>query len=152
MKFLVLFWLIAFVVFLLVEAFTVGLTSIWFAIGSLAALFCAQLKGPIWLQTVWFLGVSVLTLIFTRPLAKKYVNARQQPTNADRSIGRCGMVTETIDNLRSTGQVKLDGRFWTARSLSGEPIEKGSIVITREIRGVKLFVEKVRESTLSADK
>ena len=149
---LVLFWLIAFAVFLGVEALTVGLTSIWFALGSLAALICAWLGGKMWLQTVWFLGISILSLVLTRPLAKKYVNSRQQPTNADRSIGHCGMVTETVDNLRSTGEVKLDGRIWTARSLSGEPIEKGSIVIAREIRGVKLIVERVRETAVSSDK
>ncbi len=152
MNTLVLFWLCALAVFLGVEALTVGLTSVWFAFGSLAALLCAWLKGPMWLQTVWFLGVSLLSLVATRPLAKKYVNSRRQPTNADRSIGRCGMVTETIDNLRSTGEVKLDGRLWTARSLSGEPIEKGSIVIAREIRGVKLIVESVRETAVSGDK
>ena len=151
MNSLVLFWLVAFAVFLGVEALTVGLTSIWFAIGSLAALVCAWLHGQMWLQTLWFLGVSVLALVLTRPLAKKYVNARQQPTNADRSIGRCGMVTETVDNLRSTGEVKLDGRIWTARSLTGEPIEKGSIVIAREIRGVKLIVESVRETANASD-
>ena len=152
MNSLLVFWLIAFAVFLAVEAMTVGLTSIWFALGSLAALVCAWLHGPIYLQTLWFFGVSVLSLVLTRPLAKKYVNARQQPTNADRSIGRCGMVTETVDNLRSTGEVKLDGRIWTARSLTGEPIPTGSIVIAREIRGVKLIVECVRETAVSADK
>lgn len=151
MRHLVLFWLVAFGVFLGVEAISVGLTSIWFAIGSLAALLCALLKFPVWLQTVWFLAVSVLMLVLTRPLAKKYVNVHQQPTNADRSIGRCGMVSESIDNLRSSGQVTLDGRIWSARSLTGEPIEKGNIVIAREIRGVKLIVEPVRESSSSTD-
>ena len=152
MDMLVLFWLIAFVVFLGLEAMTVGLTSIWFALGSLSALVCAWLHGAIWLQTLWFLGVSILTLLLTRPLAKKYVNSRQQPTNADRSIGHCGMVTETVDNLRSTGLVKLDGRVWTARSLTGEPIPKGGIVIAREIRGVKLIVESVPEVVTAEDK
>ena len=151
MDMLVLFWLIAFAVFLGVEALTVGLTSIWFALGSLAALICAKLHGPIWLQTLWFLGMSLLSLLLTRPLAKKFVNSRQQPTNADRSIGHCGMVTETVDNLRSTGEVKLDGRIWTARSLTGEPIPKGGVVIVREIRGVKLIVESVRETAVSSD-
>lgn len=152
MNYLVLFWLAALIAFLVVEACTVGLTSIWFAFGSVAALLCAWLRGPIWLQTVWFLGVSVLSLIFTRPLVKKYVTSRQQPTNADRSIGRRGVVTETIDNVRSTGTVNLDGRIWTARSLSGEVIDAGSIVVTREIRGVKLIVEPVRETDVSKDK
>ncbi|MBQ0133624.1 MAG: NfeD family protein [Clostridiales bacterium] len=144
------FWLAALVAFLVVEAQTFALTSVWFALGALAAALCALLKGPFWLQLLWFLGVSVLALCATRTFVKKYVNPRRQPTNADRSIGRCGVVTVTVDNLRSSGEVKLDGRIWSARSLSGEPIEEGSVVIVREIRGVKLFVEQVRETEVSA--
>ena len=82
------FWIAALILFIIVEAVTVGLASIWFAIGAVAALICALLRGPIWLQVVWFLAVSVATLILTRPLVKKYVNGRAVPTNADRNIGR----------------------------------------------------------------
>ena len=137
----VLFWIVALVIFLVVEAVSVGLVSIWFAAGALAALICAALHGPVWLQAIWFVVVSGLTLILTRPLVKKYVNAKSVATNADRNIGRSAVVTERIDNLAGTGTVKLDGVLWTARSVNDDLIGEGSTVIVREIQGVKLLVE-----------
>ncbi len=137
----VLFWIAALVVFLVVEAVSAGLVSIWFAAGALAALICALLHGPVWLQAVWFVVVSGVTLILTRPLVKKYVNGKSVATNADRNIGRSAVVTERIDDLAGTGAVKLDGVLWTARSSGGEPIETGTTVVVREIQGVKLMVE-----------
>ena len=103
-------WLIAMVVFLIVEGIVPGLVSIWFAIGSLAALLAAALRAPVWLQVVWFLIVSVAALALTRPLAKKYVNARTQPTNADRILGKDCVVREAIDNIQGTGAVAVDGK------------------------------------------
>ena len=136
------FWIAALIFFIIVEAATAGLASIWFAIGALAALICALLRGPVWLQVIWFLAVSAATLVLTRPLVKKYVNSRTVPTNADRNIGRTATVTERVDNLASTGAVKVDGLTWSARSVSDElTIEPGTLVTVKEIRGVKLFVE-----------
>ena len=137
----VIFWIVALVIFLVVEAVSVGLVSIWFAAGALAALICAALHGPVWLQAVWFVVVSGVTLILTRPLVKKYVTAKSVATNADRNIGRSAVVTEKIDNLAGTGTVKLDGVLWTARSMNDEPIEEGVTVVIREIQGVKVLVE-----------
>ena len=134
-------WVIAIIVFAIVEAATAGLVSIWFVLGSVAALICALLKGPLWLQLIWFVVISVAALIATRPLAKKYVNGKRQPTNADRSIGRVAVVTERIDTLAATGAVQLDGVYWTARSASGECMEVGAKAVILEIQGVKLIVE-----------
>ena len=141
----VIFWVAAIILFLVVEAATAGLTCIWFALGSVAALLTAWLRGPIWLQLVWFLVVSVSALLLTRPLAKKFINGRKTPTNADRAIGRIGIVTETIDNIAASGAVKLDGQVWTARSADGEVIAMGERVEALEIQGVKLIVKTVKE-------
>lgn len=137
------FWVVALVVFLIVEAVTAGLVSIWFVFGSLVALICAALGAAVWLQIFWFVIVSVATLVLTRPLVKRYVDSRSVATNADRSIGRAAVVTERIDNLAATGAVKLDGVVWTARS-TDEPvaIETGERVTVRAIEGVKLIVER----------
>ena len=141
------FWIAALILFVVVEAVTVGLASIWFAIGALAALICALLHGPVWLQVVWFLAVSLATLILTRPMVKKYMKGKVVPTNADRNIGRTAAVTERIDNLAGTGAVKIDGVTWTARSADeNQTIEAGAMVTVREIRGVKLVVELKTES------
>lgn len=137
------FWVVALVVFLIVEAVTAGLVSIWFVFGSLVALICAALGATVWLQIFWFVIVSVATLVLTRPLVKRYVDSRSVATNADRSIGRAAVVTERIDNLAATGAVKLDGVVWTARSTDDAvAIETGERVTVRAIEGVKLIVER----------
>ena len=137
------FWVMALVVFLIVEAVTAGLVSIWFVFGSLVALICAALGAAVWLQIFWFVIVSVATLVLTRPLVKRYVDSRSVATNADRSIGRAAVVTERIDNLAATGAVKLDGVVWTARSTDDAvAIETGERVTVRAIEGVKLIVER----------
>jgi membrane protein implicated in regulation of membrane protease activity len=134
-------WAALIVVFLIVEGLTAGLASIWFALGSVAALVSAFLGAPVWLQITLFVIVSALTLIFTRPLARKYVNKRIEPTNADRLIGASATVTERIDNIAAKGYVTAGGRLWPARSKSGEPIEKDTVTVVRSIDGIKLIVE-----------
>jgi len=137
------FWLIAMVVLLVIEAVVPGLISIWFALGALAALISALFHAPIWLQIVWFVAVSVIALVLTRPLVRKYVNGRITPTNADMVIGKDAVVTEAIDNLHARGAVLLDGKTWTARmDREDETAVTGETVRVLRIEGVKLIVEK----------
>lgn len=135
-----LIWAVAVVVFLVVEGMTMGLASIWFALGAVAALICALLGAPLWLQFIWFVVISVVTLCVTRPLLKKYVNARVQATNADRAVGMTGKVTQAIDNIAATGTVSVGGKLWTARSADGTAIPEGTLVRVSRIEGVKLIV------------
>ena len=142
---MIILWAACAVVFLVIEAATVGLASIWFALGALCALLSAVLGAPPWLQVLWFVLISVATLVVTRPLVKKYVNSRSQATNADRVIGSVCRVSERIDNIAQTGAVTADGKIWSARSESGEAIEEGALVKILEIRGVTLIVEKAED-------
>ena len=136
-------WLVAMVALLVFEAAVPGLVSIWFAIGALAALLSALLNAPLWLQIFWFIFVSFAALWFTRPLVKKYVNGRVQPTNADVVIGKDAVVFEAIDNVRGTGAVSVDGKQWSARSDAADVcIEAGKVVTVLRIEGVKLIVEE----------
>ena len=136
-------WLAAMIVLLIVEGMAPGLVSIWFALGALAAMISAMLKAPLWLQIVWFAAVSALSLLLTRPLAKKYVNAHTTATNADMAIGRDCVVTEEIDNIRGTGAVTVGGKVWTARMENdGETAAVGEVLKTLRIEGVKLIVSK----------
>ena len=140
-------WLGAMIVLLIVEALAPGLVSIWFALGALAAMISSMLGAPLWLQLVWFFLVSVVSLLLTRPLAKKYVNGRAGPTNADMATGKDCVVTETIDNVRGTGAVSVGGKIWTARMASPEGrAEKGTVLRAVRIEGVKLIVEEKRET------
>ena len=139
-----LIWIGAIVVFGVAEAATAGLVSIWFVGGSVAALLATAFGGPLWLQFVLFLLVSIALLIATRPLARK---AREKvvPTNADRVLRHDARVTETIDNGRATGAVYIDGKTWTARSEDGTVLAKDSMVEVVRMEGVKLFVRKKEE-------
>jgi len=142
-------WLAAMVVLLIVEALAPGLVSIWFAIGALAAMISSALGAPLWLQALWFFLVSAVTLILTRPLAKKFVNARAVRTNADMAIGQDCVVTEAIDNVLGTGAVKVGGRTWTARMDTPDGrAEKGEVLRAVRIEGVKLIVEEKKEVTV----
>ena len=135
-------WLIAMIALFVIEALVPGLVSIWFAIGALAALISALVNAPLWLQIAWFFIVSVALLILTRPLAKKYVNGRVQPTNADVVIGKSAVVTEEINNVLGTGAVSVGGKEWTARAEGEEPIAEGKVVSVLRIEGVKLIVKE----------
>ena len=138
-------WIAAMVFFIIVEAATISLVSIWFAFGSLAAMIAALAGGEIWLQIVLFMAVSAIVLMSLRPIAGKYLSVKRRPTNADRVLGQVCAVTEPIDNVAGTGAVFVDGKTWTARSRNGVPIDRGALVRPVAIQGVKLIVEAVRE-------
>ncbi len=136
-------WLFLLVVLVAGEAITVGLTFIWFAVGAMGGLLTAVLGGEIWLQVVVFLLLSAVTLVLVRPAAAKLLTPGISPTNADRVLSQIALVTEEIDNLAETGQVKLFGQVWTARSENGDVIPAQSRVRILRIEGVKVFVKAV---------
>lgn len=144
-----LFWLIALILFGILEAVTVGLASIWFAAGALVSLLTSVAGAPLPVQIVVFLGISFITLLLVRPLAKRYVNDRKIPTNADRIIGQEAIVTQEISNLDGRGQVSVSGTFWTARAKNDSPISAGSRVRILAIEGVKVLVEPMESSSVS---
>ena len=133
-------WLVLLIVFLIVEAATVVLISLWFAGGALAALISSLLGAPLWLQITLFLLVSAGLLICLRGVAKKHFTPRLARTNVDAIIGSRGYVTADIDNISAAGTVKLGAMEWTARSSSGAPLAKGTLVKVDRIEGVKVFV------------
>ena len=136
-------WLILLVVLVAGEAITVGLTFIWFAAGALGGLLVAVLGGAIWLQVLVFLILSAVTLVLVRPAAAKLLTPGISPTNADRVLSQIALVTEEIDNIAETGQVKLFGQVWSARSENGDIIPAQSRVRILRIEGVKVFVRLV---------
>ena len=142
----IIFWLILLIALLALEIATMGLTTIWFAGGALAAVIAAALNAPLFLQITLFLVVSVVLLIFTRPLAMKYFNNERVKTNAESLVGKLAVVESDIDNLRAQGEVSVSGQYWTARSTQDEIcIPKGKIVVVCGISGVKLIVEERKE-------
>lgn len=139
-------WLLLMVVFLIAEASTVTLTTLWFAAGALAAMAAALLGAALWIQIGLFLAVSVILLTALRPLVRKHFTPKLTATNVDSVIGSTGLVTASIDNVTASGQVKLGAMVWTARSTSGEPIPEGTRIRADRIEGVKVFVSPVKET------
>jgi membrane protein implicated in regulation of membrane protease activity len=140
-------WICVIVMFLVIEAATVGLTSIWFAVGGLAAMIASLFGAGMAVQFICFLIVSIVALIVTKPLAKRF-SAEHQHTNADMIIGMEGFVSERIDNIAGTGAVSVGGKMWTARSTDDKVIfQSGNKVVTIRIEGVKLIVKAAEEAT-----
>ncbi len=135
-------WLVVLAILLVIEFLTLGLTTVWFAGGALVAFLVSLAGGPLWLQLLLFIAVSVVLLLFTRPLAVKYLNKDVQKTNVDSIPGKKGIVTATIDNLKAEGQVTIQGMEWSARAKDGNTIEKGKVVRVVTVEGVKLIVEE----------
>lgn len=133
-------WLALMIVFLLLEAGTVSMVSIWFAAGALAAMVASLFSAPLWLQIVLFVVVSAALLLALRPWTKKYFTPRLTKTNVDAVVGQEGTVLERIDNLEAVGRVKLGAVEWSARSTSGAPLEAGTRVKVDRVEGVKVFV------------
>lgn len=135
------YWLFLFIILLIIEIITLGLTTIWFAGGALAALAAGLVGFGTVTQVVVFLAVSIVLLVMTRPIAVKYFNQERQKTNAESLIGQCALVLEDIDSFEGTGRVEISGQEWAAKT--DEPkgkIPKNTVVVVNGIQGVKLIV------------
>ena len=137
-------WLIAFVVFALMELVSFQLTTIWFAVGALVASGVSALGGGLVLQLVTFIVVSGVIMYFVRPFAIKFINNKTEKTNVESMVGKQGKVIQEINNISATGTVIIDGAEWTARSTNGDVIPVDVIVTVVSIEGVKAMVEKVK--------
>lgn len=142
----VIIWAVLLAAFIIIEAVTMQLTSIWFAAGALASLAAAFFGGEVWLQLVCFIAVTAATLLITRPIIVKKLKPTTVATNADRNIGAVCIVNERIDNLKNEGSVSLHGIEWSARSSTGDCIEPGTKVKVLRIEGVKLIVEVAQDN------
>ena len=139
---MMIFWLVLLIVAIVAELASMGLTSIWFAGGALVAIAATFLQAPLWLQIVLFILVSLLLLIFTRPVAVKYFNKDRVRTNVESLIGRQAIVTAEIDNLQGIGQVTVGSQEWSARSADDRlRIPAGTVVNVLAVNGVKLVVK-----------
>ena len=135
-------WLIVLVICLVIEAITLGLTTIWFAAGAFVTCIVSLFVENIGIQIAVFFTTSIILLYLTRPIVMKYLTKNKIKTNYEEVLNKTGIVTQTIDNLKDTGLIKINGQIWTARSLEKGIIAKDEIVIINEIKGVKAYVTK----------
>lgn len=133
-------WLILFVASLVLEAVSMQLFSVWFAAGALVTVIVSLFDVPVWVQVVVFVSVTAISLIATRPLVRKLQKHEKTPTNADRYTGQTAIVLEEIDNIKGTGQIKVSGQIWSARTADATVIPVGASVQTVSYQSTKMFV------------
>lgn len=137
-------WLVVAIVLGVVELMTLGLISIWFAIGAVAAMLASIAGGNIWTQLIVFIVVSGAILFSVRPIAAKYINSNVKKTNIDALVGRKLIAKTDIDNLKGIGKVDMDGSTWLAVSTDDNvTIHAGEEVVITKVVGAKLIVERV---------
>jgi len=136
-------WIAVMIIMAVFEGVTSQLVSVWFVVGALVAAIVSFFVPSFALQFFVFVIVSLILLLVTKPLVRKARSTKPEPTNADRNIGKTAIVTQEINNNAGTGQVKLAGNTWTARTLDDEIIPEGAKVTVKEISGVKLMVASV---------
>lgn len=135
-------WLLIVAIMLIIEIFTMGLTTIWFSFGAVVAAVASAFSAPLWVQIVLFCVVSVGVMVLIRPYAVKIQNKNRVKTNIDEYIGQQAVVIEEINNQLGTGKVRYRGMEWMARCTEGERIPADELVIIESLSGVKLMVKK----------
>ncbi len=146
MQYMMYAWLFILIFAIVLEVSVPGLISIWFVPAALVAMLLAFFEVPIYLQITVFFGIAIILIVMSRTLWKKYTAIKPiEPTNTDIIIGKTGVVTADIDNVKAVGEVLVKGQHWSARSLDGEPIEKGAMVKILSIEGVKVICERAQQ-------
>lgn len=135
-------WLILAILMGILEAATVQLVSVWFAVGAVASCITSLFVDDVWIQLGVFIAVTIIALIITRPIAKRITKFSKTRTNSDRYIGKTAVVISDIDNSLAQGQVKVESSVWSARSIDNTVIKEGTQVLVTAIEGVKLIVEE----------
>ena len=133
-------WIAALVAFLIVEAVTYQMITVWFGVGALFSALCAVAEASLNVQITVFLIVSIVTLCLFRPLAMRHFKTKTERTNVDSLIGKTVTVTQKVTS--QDGKGKINGMEWTLRCDDGVEIEEGERVVVEKIEGVKLMVKK----------
>lgn len=135
-------WLLGLVVFVVLEAVTYQIVSVWFALGAAAALIAKAVGADFTIQIIVFIAVSGICLLCLRPISKKLIRNKTEATNVDSLIGADAIVTADINNLKGNGKGKINGMTWTMRTAGGEEIKEGETVTVLKVEGVKLIVKR----------
>lgn len=134
-------WLIAAGVCFVFEIATVGFLIFWLGIGALLSMCVSFFTNNLIIQTSVFVISSGLLIFFTKPFVNKFTKKDTTPTNAYSVIEKKGIVIIEINSIEATGQVKIEGEIWSAKSAEGSVISVGTEVKVLKIDGVKVLVE-----------
>ena len=138
-------WLIGTIIFVVLEAVTYQIVSIWFALGAVGALIAKAAGATFAMQMAIFIGVSVLCLVCLRPVSRKLIKNKTVNTNVDSLLGRQVLITKEVNNLQGTGEGKVGGMVWTVRSADDTVIGEGETAVCERVEGVKLIVKRKGE-------
>lgn len=140
-------WLLIAILFFILEMMGPGFLLFWVGIGALITMVVSLFVDSIAIQIgVWVIS-SIALLFCTRPFANKFAKTDTTVTNAKSIIGKTGIVTKEINPMKETGQIKVNGEVWSAKSSKDNVIEEGAQIIILNIDGVKAIVEKAKEKT-----
>ncbi|MDY3972974.1 MAG: NfeD family protein [Clostridia bacterium] len=141
----VIIWLIGIIVFVVLEAVTYQIVSIWFALGAVGGLIASLTGASFTVQMIVFIAVSVIFLICLRPVSRKLLKSKQEKTNVDSMLGKEVLITKEVDNLSGSGQGKVNGVVWTVKSADNSQIPENDIAVVEKVEGVKLIVKRKGE-------
>lgn len=141
---MIIIWAVILVGTILVEFETSDLVTIWFSVGAIAALIAAALNVPIVGQVAIFIVVSLVLLVLTRPMTKRFMDKEVVKTNADRMVGMHGVVITEIP-FDGKGEIRVDSQIWRAFSTKKDPIKVGTRVVILDIVGNKLLVDVLKD-------
>ena len=136
------FWVAITVICVVIETMTLALTTIWFGISAFVMVFLAFMPIPFAIQLFIFMVLSLILLIFTRPLVQKKLSQKKITTNYERVIGQIAVVTKKITAI-DKGAIKINGMEWTAAVRENITLEKGSKCVIEEIAGVTAYVKQI---------
>ena len=141
----VIIWLIGIIVFVVLEAVTYQIVSIWFALGAVGGLVASLAGANFTVQMIIFIALSVIFLICLRPVSRKLLKSKQEKTNVDSMLGKEVLITKEVDNLSGSGQGKVNGVVWTVKSADDSLIPENDIAVVEKVEGVKLIVKRKGE-------
>ncbi|MDR2607056.1 MAG: NfeD family protein [Treponema sp.] len=142
------FWLAVAVILALIEIFTVGLTTIWFAISAVVLIFVSMAPVPLIAQLIIFVALAALLLVFTRPIAIKKLKVGREKTNIDALIGKTALVVKKITEFEK-GEVKIAGQIWSAHGEDNQEINEGSKCTVVRIEGVQAIVRPLENNSIN---
>ena len=137
-------WLILLVAFIVAEAATATLVSIWFCAGAAAALLLSAFVPNVLAQTAVFLVVSLVCLVLMRPLVRKKDAKAAVPTNADRNVGQTAEVIAAVEPARP-GRARLSGVDWAARC--DVPLAEGQLAEVVAVEDTTLVLRPAGHTT-----
>ena len=135
-------WIGAIIAFVIIEAVTYQLVSVWFAVGSIGGMITYMLGFNFSAQMTVFLILSVITLLCLRPLSMKLLKPKGFKSNADSLVGKEVLITKEVSNVNASGEGKINGMTWVVRSEDDSELPEGSVAVVKKIEGVKLIVER----------